>query len=43
MAIYFGTDDPDKLLFTFKKAIDEGHIATWSYDKDGDFTHTAAQ
>jgi hypothetical protein len=43
MAINLITDTPNKLLATFKKAIDEGHVATWSYDKDGDFTHTATQ
>jgi hypothetical protein len=43
MAIYFDTKTPKKLLAAFKKAIDDGHIATWSYDKDGDFTHTAEQ
>jgi len=43
MAIYFKTETPNKLLATFKKAIDDGHIKTWAYDKDGDFTHTADQ
>ena|ERR1700680_1861678 len=43
MALHFKTQTPKKLLATFKKAIDEGHITTWSYDKDGDFTHTAEQ
>jgi hypothetical protein len=43
MAINLITDTPNKLLATFKKAIDEGHVVTWSYDKDGDFTHTATQ
>lgn len=43
MALHFKTKTPKKLLATFKKAIDDGHVATWSYDKDGDFTHTAEQ
>src|SRR5262245_23041683 len=43
MAIYFETKTPNKLLNAFKKAIDDGHIVTWSYDEDGDFTHTTEQ
>ena len=43
MAIYFRTSKPKTLLATFKKAIDDGHVVTWSYDKDGDFTHTTTQ
>ncbi len=43
MAIYFKSTTPKKLLSTFRKAIDDGHVATWSYDRDGDFTHTAKQ
>lgn len=43
MALKFFTDTPNKLLSAFKKAIDEGHVTTWAYDKDGDFTHTAQQ
>lgn len=43
MAIYFSTSTPKKLLASFKQAIDEGKVLTWSYDKDGDFTHTAQQ
>lgn len=43
MALHFKTTTPKKLLATYKKAIDDGHVATWSYDKDGDFTHTADQ
>jgi hypothetical protein len=43
MAIYFITDTPNKLLAAFKKGIDDGHVVTWSYDGDGDFTHTAQQ
>lgn len=43
MAIILKTATPDKLLATFKKAIDDNRISTWSYDKDGDFTHTPDQ
>ena len=37
------TTKPDELLRRFKKAIDEGHIVTWKYYSDGDFTHTPTQ
>src|SRR3989344_6229837 len=43
MALYFETNNPQKLLDEFKKAIKEGKVATWSYDKDDDFTHTPDQ
>jgi len=43
MAVYFTTSDPKKLLAAFKKAIDDKKVVTWSYDKDGDFTHDADQ
>lgn len=43
MAINFDTTDPAGLLAAFKYGIDRGHIVTWSYDKDGDFTHTPDQ
>ena len=43
MAIRFKTNDPKKLLEDFKKAIDKDIIVTWSYDQDGDFTHTSTQ
>jgi hypothetical protein len=43
MAIYFETKTPKKLLAAYKKAVDDGHVSTWSYDADGDFTHTADQ
>ena len=43
MAIHIKTTTPKKLLAAYKKAIDDGHVATWSYDADGDFTHTADQ
>ena len=37
------TNTPNDLLVQIKKAIDERHVVTWSYDKDGDFTHTPDQ
>lgn len=40
MAIHLETKTPRRLLTAFKKTIDDGHITTWSYDADGDFTHT---
>lgn len=43
MAIYFTTTTPKKLLSSFKQAIDEGKVVTWSYDNDGDFTHATQQ
>src|SRR3989338_6619460 len=43
MAIYFKTSDPEKLLQSFKKKIDDKSILTWSYDRDDDFTHTTSQ
>jgi hypothetical protein len=43
MALYFTTNTPSKLLADFKKAIDEGHVKTWSYDAEGDFTHAKTQ
>jgi hypothetical protein len=43
MAITFNSSDPRSLLAAFKKAIDGRHVVTWSYDKDGDFTHTTEQ
>jgi hypothetical protein len=43
MALFFRTTAPTALLNDFKKKIDQGHIVTWSCDKDGDFTHTPDQ
>lgn len=43
MAILFETNNADALLKKFKRAIDEKHIVTWVYDKDGDFTHATEQ
>ena len=43
MSLSFNTSDPSSLLNKFKRAIDEGKVRTWSYDADGDFTHTPDQ
>jgi len=37
------TKGPSILLGLIKGSIDKGHITTWSYDSDGDFTHTPPQ
>lgn len=39
----FTTSNPQGLLAAMKKAIDQGHVTTWKYDSDGDFTHTPDQ
>lgn len=43
MAIIVTTDTPQTLLALIKKEIDGEKIATWAYDSDGDFSHTAEQ
>lgn len=43
MAVKFITDNPSDLLTCFRQAIDKKLVDTWSYDDDGDFTHTPAQ
>jgi hypothetical protein len=43
MAVYFLTTQPKALLSDFKKKIDQGHVETWSYDQEGDFTHSVDQ
>jgi len=43
MAIHIKTRTPKKLLSAYKKAIDDGHVKTWTYDGQGDFTHTTEQ
>jgi hypothetical protein len=43
MAIRVSTNEPSSLLAAIKKAIDGRHVETWSYDSDGDFTHTPSQ
>jgi hypothetical protein len=42
MSVRAFTDDANGLLTRIKKLIDQGHIQTWAYDAEGDFTHTAA-
>jgi len=37
------TTTPEELLRQFRKAISEGHVVTWKYYADGDFTHTPPQ
>ncbi len=39
MAIFVVTPSPKALLTSIYKAIDDGHVVTWEYDADGDFTH----
>lgn len=39
----FDSSNPSALLASLKRAIDQGHITTWAYDSDGDFTHTPPQ
>jgi hypothetical protein len=41
--ILIPANDPARLLADIKLAIDAKRIRTWSYDDDGDFTHTAEQ
>jgi hypothetical protein len=43
MAVHIIAANPQSVLQTFKKAIDDKHIVTWSYDASGDFTHTTSQ
>jgi hypothetical protein len=43
MALIIKTNTPSGLLTEIKKAIDAKKIDTWSYDSDGDFTHTPDQ
>jgi len=43
MAITVSTENPRLLLSEIKQRIDSRKIETWSYDTDGDFTHTPQQ
>jgi hypothetical protein len=43
MAVVVKTLRPRGLLFAIRKAIDAGTVLTWSYDDDGDFTHSVKQ
>jgi hypothetical protein len=40
MAVRLFTGDASSLLSAIRVAIDKGRVDTWSYDSDGDFTHT---
>lgn len=42
MAVILFTANAHVLLAKIRRLVDEGHISTWMYDADGDFTHTAA-
>lgn len=43
MAVIVTSDAPAALLSAIKQAIDDGSVVTWSYDKDGDFSHSPEQ
>jgi len=43
MSILIKTNNPEAFLKDFKKKIDDKLVKTWSYDQDGDFTHTPDQ
>lgn len=43
MALIVKTNNPKGLLEAIKKSIDSKSVQTWSYDSDGDFTHTPDQ
>lgn len=43
MTIIVKTSNPTDLLKKIKKAIDDNEVRSWSYDKDGDFTHDSEQ
>lgn len=43
MAIFVATRHPRLLVQNIKEKIDKGNIDTWSYDKEGDFTHSPGQ
>ena len=41
--VSFATSTPNALLSSIKAAIDSGKVATWKYDRNGDFTHSPSQ
>ena len=41
--ITISASNPNALLAAIKKAIDDREVQTWTYDSDGDFTHSAQQ
>ena len=40
MAIIVKTEKPEYIVERIREKIDDGEIITWTYDEDGDFTHT---
>lgn len=43
MALVINTSKPNALLAAIKNAIDDKQVESWSYNSDGDFTHTPDQ
>jgi hypothetical protein len=43
MSVRAFTNSAAALLAKIRKLIDQGHIDTWGYDDEGDFTHTPSQ
>jgi hypothetical protein len=43
MSVRAFTNSAAALLAKIRKLIDQGHIDTWEYDHEGDFTHTPSQ
>lgn len=43
MSVRAYSEDSSGLLTRIKSLIDQGHITTWEYDGDGDFTHSPSQ
>ncbi|WP_257307461.1 hypothetical protein [Geothrix campi] len=43
MALVISTKNASALLAAIKQAIDDNEIDSWTYDKNGDFTHTPSQ
>ena len=43
MSVKLFSKDPEGLLKAIKAAIDDGKVDSWSYDRDGDFTHNGDQ
>ena len=43
MSITVITSKPKTLLKALYAAVDDGQVATWDYDTDGDFTHSRPQ
>jgi len=42
MALIVNTTTPDQLLANIRATIDKKGIVTWTYDSEGDFTHTTS-